>query len=132
MRISGTMVERVVRRGSTAGFVGQLAFSPDGSRLWGVSSMGGIDSWTLMPAIHATHWVDNSGTLSGLVEKSRLTMLQAVTGFEGLSGLAADARWVLAAGKDGRTRVLDARDGTLQTMWDDGGDLLLDPGLDPV
>ena len=120
-----------------AGFVGQLAFSPDGLRLWGVASKGCVDSWPLLPAIRATHWVDTSGTLLGLLENSRLPKLKAVRrsrprGFEGLSGLIADARWVLAAGTDGRTRVLDARDGTLQAMWDNGVDFLFNPGLDPV
>ena len=89
-----------------AALVGPLAFSPDGLRLWGVASNGCIDSWPLLPAIRATHWVDTSGTLSGLLENHRLPMLEAVRrsrprGSAGLSGLTADARWVLAAGKDG-------------------------------
>ena len=115
-----------------AGFIGPLAFSPDGLRLWGVASRGSVDSWTLMPANRATHWADTSGTLSGLIETSRLTKLEAVSGFEGLNGLSVGARWVLAAGQDGRNRVLDARDGTLRAMWHDEGDFLVNPGLDPV
>ena len=115
-----------------AGFVGPLAFSPDGLRLWGVASKGCVDSWPLSPAIRATHWADTSGRLLGLLENGPLTRLEAVSGFEGLSGLTADARWVLAAGKDGRTRVLDARDGTIQAMWGNGIDFLFNPGLDPV
>ncbi len=116
----------------SAGFVGPLAFSPDGLRLWGLATKGSVDSWTLLPAIRVTHWADTSGTLSGLIETSRLTRLEAVSGFEGLNGLSADARWVLAAGNDGRDRLLDARDGTLRAMWHDEGDFLVNPGVDPV
>jgi WD40 repeat protein len=105
-----------------------------GGRMWSVTMdlVSNFPAKVILPAIRATHWVDTSGTLSGLIDTSRLTRLEAVSGFEGLNGLTAGARWVLGAGEDGRNRVLDARDGTLQAMWHNRGDFLLHPGLDPV
>ena len=87
----------------------------DGGRLWGVASEGNVDSWPLLPTIRATHWVDPSGKLLGDPHEPRIVReIHAATGDEGLSGLAADAHWVIAAGKDGRTRSWIARDGTLR------------------
>src|SRR5262249_54954476 len=91
-----------------AKFVGSMGFAPDGTRLWGVASEGNVDSWPLLPTIRMTHWEDPSGKPLGVLASRGLTeLIQAATGDEGLSGLAADAHWVIAAGKDGRTRILD-------------------------
>ena len=72
-----------------AGFVGPMAFTPDGSRLWGVARGESIDSWPLSPALVPTHWHDTSGSLSIFIEHSPLTIPEAVGGFEGVSGITA-------------------------------------------
>ena len=85
-------------------FVGGLGFTPDGARLWGVSNLEWIAGWSLADHKGFRFWKDEANLVSGR---------------PGMNGLAVGARWVVAAGQDGFTKVLDTRIGSNQkaAMW---------------
>jgi WD40 repeat protein len=85
-------------------FVGDLGFNRDGARLWGVSDLEHVDAWSLADHSCDRFWKDKADLLSGRA---------------GMNGLAVGDRWVIAAGADGFTKVLDTQAGRDRraAMW---------------
>jgi eukaryotic-like serine/threonine-protein kinase len=85
-------------------FVGDIGFSPDGTQLWGVSDSERVDAWSLADHRVSRSSKDNANVLSGR---------------PGMNNLAVGNRWLVTAGADGYTKILDTRAaaGRRFAMW---------------
>jgi WD40 repeat protein len=81
-----------------------LAFSQDGSRLWGISDEERANAWTLdnlAPAV--TPWFNVAG--------------RVMKGIAGLTCIHAGKRWILVGSGDGSGHLLRSSDGQEETSW---------------
>ena len=100
-------------------FDGELAFTPDGTSLWGISPDGWIDTLSVAHKCLTHFWKDNAEFVSGVA---------------GMNGLAVGARWVVAAGADGHLHVLDTLSGAQDRVsrWGNGREPFVGVALDPT
>lgn len=80
-----------------------LAFSPDGSRLWGVYDGDRVLSWHAPGFKSATRWKDVAG--------------EALFGFKRMNCLAAGNRWVLIGTESGMVHVISPASGLPENQW---------------